>query len=142
MAGDPPPNNLPEVPWHRKLNLRQNQRQRMSNSGRSFISPDFILTRLPNKDGMVPIFILRILQADEAPYHSQRSGTAGKTIETCGKLNDGKHLEERLRWFHPRIKSNRDPKLFMQETPFWHGGSNIRSNLAFPETPGRGDCNT
>ena len=49
MAGDPLSNGLPEVPCHCKLNIRQNQRQRMRNSGCPFFSPDFILTRLPTR---------------------------------------------------------------------------------------------
>ena len=77
-AGDPPSNNLPEVPWHRKLNLRQNKRQRMSNSGRPFSSPDCILTILPGKDSMIPAIVLCILQVSKDSHYSQRSGTAGK----------------------------------------------------------------
>jgi len=47
----PPSNDLPEVPWHCKLDHRQIQRQRMRHSRRLFISPDFVLTKLLNKDG-------------------------------------------------------------------------------------------
>jgi hypothetical protein len=118
MAGDPPPNNLPEVPWHRKLNLRQNQRQRMSNSGRPFISPDFILTRLPSKDGMIPVLVLCILQVSKDSHYSQHSGTARKDHRNLrDELEKRRDLEERRGWSYPRMRTRRDPNLFMQETP-------------------------
>jgi hypothetical protein len=47
MAFSVVPNHHSEVPWKHKLNFRQNQRQRMRKSGRSFISPDFLLTSHP-----------------------------------------------------------------------------------------------
>jgi hypothetical protein len=45
------PNHHPEVAWKRKLDFRQNQRQRIRKSERLFISPDFLLTSHPARMG-------------------------------------------------------------------------------------------
>ncbi|RDL40701.1 uncharacterized protein BP5553_00680 [Venustampulla echinocandica] len=117
--------------------FRQNQRQRMSNSGRPFSSPDFLLTQTSRKDGGIPILTpqarrvsclfsssqgrperlldagSRTSPASPAPASLHETDTAKRKK---GKKGKGCRIS-RARSYPLEPESGEAPKLFMQEGP-------------------------
>jgi hypothetical protein len=62
----PCPITTQKCPGNASSNFRQNQRQRIRKSERLFISPDFLLTSHPSKDGMSPTSNLQVIMSSQS----------------------------------------------------------------------------
>ena len=134
MAFCPPPNHRPEEPRHRKLNLRQNQRQRMSNSEPVFFSPDCRLTSPRARMGWFSLSLITPLQASKPSQVAQRSGTsAGNTFET---LVQESQLQARPGWSYPISMSGETRSYSCRRVLFWHRHSGRAPMLGLPGLEG------
>jgi len=70
----PCPITTQKCPGNASSNFRQNQRQRIRKSERLFISPDFLLTSHPSKDGMSPTSNLQVIMSSQSsqPFRDVR----------------------------------------------------------------------